>query len=144
MTDHNLIPPVIWFNALLLSVPLMIGVLAWRPALWPHVFSAFLGVVVAIVDSASDEVQFPALLLVVFGLFLGFAHPVRAWRWGVFLGASIPIFAWTSLLFQLGAPHPLAERISSLIAFMPSFIGAYGGAGTRRFLSRDRGGPAAP
>jgi hypothetical protein len=138
--DHPLVPPVIWFNGLVLSLPLAILLLAKRPSIWPHLFSSILGIITAIIDTGSSEVQFPAFMLVAFGLFLGFAHPARAWRWGVLLGVWIPLFAGASVFLRHETLSALGQRASALIAFVPAFLGVYAGAGTRFFLTRDTAG----
>jgi hypothetical protein len=135
--EHALLSPAVWFNCLLLLVPVAIVLLARRPALWPHLFSFALGIVVAIIDTGTKEMQFPALLLLLFGLFLGFEHPVRAWRWAALLGAWVPVFACSSSLLRNGTLSPLGESLGSLLALAPSFVGTYAGVATRRFLSRN-------
>jgi hypothetical protein len=45
-------------------------------------------------DLRTDDPQLPVLLLLTFGLFLGFAQPQAAWRWALVLGLWIPFLGW--------------------------------------------------
>ena len=71
---------VIAFHTIVLFLPFSMMILYRRPKSWNSIFALFLGLVVAFIDLQTDEVQFPSLLLLAFGFFLGFAQPKRAWE----------------------------------------------------------------
>ena len=71
---------MVWFHTLVLFLPLSMFLLYRWPSLWHHLLAIFLGIITGLIDLRSDEVQFPALLLIIFGFFLGFSQPTRAWR----------------------------------------------------------------
>ena len=72
--------------------------------------------------------QFPLLLLIVFGFFAGFIQPRHAWRWAVLLAVWVPI---NEVLVQLlgvrTATADAPDIIASFFAFVPAFIGTYAG-----------------
>jgi hypothetical protein len=120
---------VIIFNSLLLFIPVAALLLVVRPQLWHYLFAIFLGIMVGWFDLRADEVSLTVLLLVVFGLFLGFAQPRHAWRWALLLALWVPlggfvVHAWG--LINVVAHEP--NWLPSLFAFIPALLGAYGGA----------------
>ncbi len=83
----------------------------------------------------SSEIQVIALLLIAFGLFLGFAQPQHAWRWALILAMWLPLGALLSVAmgFKLDL---IGEVLGSLIAFVPAFIGVYCGVLVNRAAGR--------
>ncbi len=127
---------VIAFNSLVLFIPIA-AVLLWRwPRMWMHLFTLFLGIVVGLVDLRSSEPQFAALLLLVFGLFAGFAQPRRAWLWALLLGIWVPILGILSYMLHLSAGTN-TEAFTSTIALIPAFVGAYAGAIIKRLSAAE-------
>ena len=126
---------VIIFNSLVLFIPLAAALLFFRPRLWHYLFALFLGIVVGWLDRNASEVQGTVLLLLVFGLFMGFAQPKHAWRWALILGAFVPLMGFAAAAFGL-KPFTVNETIGSLIAFVPAFIGTYAGAFVNRMSLR--------
>ncbi len=118
---------MVWFHTLVLFLPLSMVLLYWRPGLWHHLLSIFLGIVTGLIGLRSDEVQFPALLLIIFGLFLGFSKPQGAWRWAIFLSVWIPIFEIASIVVEGTYENLLSQGIFSFIAIIPAMIGTYAG-----------------
>ncbi len=125
---------VIAFNSLVLFLPLAAILLWLRPTLWMHLFTLFLGIVVGLIDLRNSEPQFAALLLLVFGLFAGFAQPRRAWLWALLLGLWVPILALVTYTLHLSNATS-TEAVSSIIALIPAFVGAYAGVIVKRFAA---------
>jgi glycopeptide antibiotics resistance protein len=126
---------VIIFNSLVLFIPLAAVLLYFRPRLWHYLFALFLGIVVGWLDRNASEVQGTVLLLLVFGLFMGFAQPKHAWRWALILGAFVTLMGFAAAAFGL-KPFTVNETIGSLIAFVPAFFGTYSGAFVNRMSLR--------
>jgi hypothetical protein len=71
-----------------------------------------------------------AILLV--SMAMGYFGPRRAWRWGLLFGAFLLL------------AHLLWRRrgeLSGLLAFMPSFVGAYAGSFLEKMARELRGSP---
>jgi len=81
---------VITFNMMILFVPVTAFALFRWPRLWHVLLALYLGLLVGLTDLRSDDPQLAALLLITFGLFLGFAQPKAAWRWALILGPWSP------------------------------------------------------
>ena len=123
-----------WFHALVLFLPLSMFLLYKWPKLWHHLLAVFLGLIIAIIDLHSDEVQFSVLMLLAFGFFLGFDEPSRAWRWGMLLAIWIPVMHLASTIVKGSYENFWNEAIFSFIAIVPALIGAYAG----RFIRNKR------
>ena len=92
------------------------------------------GLLTGYVDFHSDEVQLPALLLLVFAFLLGFAQPKGAWRWAVVVGTGVPLARLIGITLGYAAPYPT----DSSIVFLPVIValaGAYSGALIRNLLA---------
>ncbi len=71
-----------------------------------------------------------AILLV--SMIVGYFGPRRAWRWGLLFGAFLPL---AHLLWHRGG------ELSGLLAFIPSFVGAYAGTFLEKMVRELRGSP---
>ncbi len=128
---------VVVFYSLVFYVPVALFLLYLRPQLWHYLFALFLGLVIGWMDVRSVEVQPTVLMLLVFSLFLGFAQPRHAWRWGLLLAVWVPLGGLAAQVIGLRTPAPDEPGvIGSLIAFIPAFVGAYAGALVNRASSR--------
>lgn len=128
---------VVMFNSLVLFVPVAMFLLNMRPQLWHYLLALFLGLVIGWIDLRAVEVQPTVLLLLVFGLFLGFAQPRHAWRWALLLAVWIPLGGFVALVVGLRTPAPVEPTaLASFIAFIPAFIGTYAGVLVNRASSR--------
>ena len=86
------------------------------------------------VDFHSDEVQLPALLLLVFAFLLGFVQPKGAWRWALAVGTGVPLVRLIGITLGYAAPYPT----DSSIVFLPIVValaGAYSGALIRNLVA---------
>ena len=136
--DNRILFTVIGFHSLVVFLPVSVILLYKWPETWHHLMALFLGFLIGFLDFNSDDPQFAALLLLVFGLFLGFAQSQRVWRWALLLGMWIPIFQFFKIAVE-GAGHAvLSEGIFSLMVFVPACIGTYGGAGIRLAVRRSQ------
>jgi hypothetical protein len=129
---------VIVFNSLVVLLPIMMFVLYKRPGWWQYMFALFLGIVTGWIDVASTEVQLPAILLIVFGFFLGFARTRDAWQWGLILGIWVPLLQSASVIAGI-EPYRPGQTISSLLSLGFAFAGAYLGVLLSRFSSHIEG-----
>ncbi|HEY6042359.1 MAG TPA: hypothetical protein VIX58_09520, partial [Anaerolineae bacterium] len=73
MLSQSIVTKVIFYT-LVIFLPVMMAVLSRRPEWWQYLFALFLGLVTSWIEVASVGVQLPALLLIVFGMFMGFAR----------------------------------------------------------------------
>ncbi|MBI4674853.1 MAG: hypothetical protein HY741_24695 [Chloroflexi bacterium] len=121
----------ILFNSLVLYLPVA-AVIVWRkPNAWLPLMALFLGIIVGWLDMKSTEPTVSALLLVTLGFFCGFAQPKRAWLVGILLGAGVPVFIFLAATLRL-TQLTMVEQITSLVALVFSFGGAYAGVIVRR------------
>jgi len=114
-----------WFHLLVYFLPLSIILLYLWPRLWHHLLSIFFGIIAGMIDVQSQEVQLTVLLLLVFGLFMGFNQPVKAWRWGLLLGVFVPLFAISSIIESSAAEKMVNEGVFAAIAIVPAMLGVY-------------------
>ena len=127
MNSRILYLTVIPFH-LLLVVLISSAVILWRkPHVWPYALATFCGFLVAFIDIHSDEIQFPALLLLAFSFFLGFINASSAWRWGLLVGLWVPLVQPLRSIGSQDADN-VSVLLPSLAGFVFSFAGAYGGA----------------
>lgn len=94
------------------------------------------GFIAGAVDFRNDEPQAAVLVILAFAGLLGFVQPKKAWRWGIIVGLGVPVvyLIATALGYQSKSiPEP--GWYASLIALIPAFLGAYGGALLRKLIS---------
>lgn len=128
MPSQTLFTMVVFYS-LVLFVPVAMVLLYVRPQLWNFLFALFLGLVIGWIDMRATEVQPTVLMLLVFGLFLGFAQPAHAWRWALLLAVWVPLGGLAAQLAGLRAGAPAEPGVlASFIAFIPALVGSYGGA----------------
>ncbi len=126
--NSNLLLNIGSFHALVLLIPAALAMLYWKPQSWLVVFAFCSGVIMGFIDLHSSEPQLPATLLLLFGLFFGFASPARAWLPAVLLAAWIPIASFIGILAQAQTRDLISHGVGSLLAFVFSFAGSYLGA----------------
>jgi len=126
---------VITFNLMILFLPVAAFLLFKWPRLWHLLLALYLGLLVGLTDLRTDDPQLPALLLITFGLFLGFAQPTAAWRWALVLGLWIPFLGLIARAAGVTNAQ-FSDVLFSLVALVPALIGAYAGVLVRRFTSR--------
>jgi hypothetical protein len=86
------------------------------------------GIFTAWVDVHNNEVQPAVLLLLLFGMLLGFAQPRGAWRWGLITGGCIPAAYFVLPLVGVTSVGQLpVPAYTTFIALIPAFIGTYSG-----------------
>jgi len=126
---------VVTFNLMILFLPVAAFLLFKWPRLWHLLLALYLGLLVGLTDLRTDDPQLPALLLITFGLFLGFAQPTAAWRWALVLGLWIPFLGLIARAAGVTNAQ-FSDVLFSLVALVPALIGAYAGVLVRRFTSR--------
>ena len=133
---HQLWFTVTWFHSLVFFLPISMIVLHKWPHLWHHLLALFLGILIGILDLSTDEVQFTALLLLVFGFFWGFERSKGAWKWAVTFALWVPVFQFLNIAVTGAEKKIISEGFGSLAAFIPSFIGVYAGVAIRWTVNR--------
>ncbi|MCL4395759.1 MAG: hypothetical protein M1482_13320 [Chloroflexi bacterium] len=122
------------FNSLVLFLPVA-AILLWvKPDLWLPLLTTFLGIVVGLSDLRND-VQMTALLLLVFGMFAGYAKPQGAWVWALLLGIWVPLIEFVALAIGLRLTTQ-PDILVSAVALVPAFIGAYAGVAVHWMATR--------
>ena len=126
MSEHLAII-FIGFNTLLGAMVLAIILSYVRPALFPWCMAGFLGLLVGYINLLTDATQFPVMLLLAFGFFMGYQTRKRVWLVPVLLAFWVPGGELLQLLF--GTLHgPGTMPFGPLLAFVPAAIGtAVGG-----------------
>lgn len=100
------------------------------------------------VDFISEELYVPILLVLGFTLIFGYLLPSIAWRLALTVGIGVPLFIFSAYYLGYEPPfveelrdkltdfdYDISEAVESLLAFIPSFLGAYGGAFLKKILS---------
>lgn len=123
---------IISFNLMAAYIPLSALILYRRPGTWPYLFSLFNGLLIAFIDLGAGEVQVPALLLLAFTFFVGFASPHDVWRWGIVTGIWVPVFHIVRMGLEKNPGVSLPEGWGSLLALVFAFAGSYGGSFIQR------------
>ncbi len=125
--SNQLLFTVTTFYALVLFLPLSTLILWLKPRAWLYLLTLFLGLVVGLLDYKSTEVSMSVLMLLAFGLFVGYGQPARAWLSGILLGIWVPAFA--VIAAAMGITHPTSvELVTSTIAIVVALAGCYAGA----------------
>ena len=123
---------IISFNLMAAYIPLSALILYRRPGTWPYLFSLFNGLLIAFIDLGAGEVQVPALLLLAFTFFVGFASPRDVWRWAIATGIWVPVFHIVRMGLDKSPGVSLNESWGSLLALVFAFAGSYGGSFIQR------------
>ena len=116
---------VVGFNGLVLVFLAGVVVAYFRPAQFALTTSLFLGWLTAFINLNSSEPQFPVLLLLSFGFFIGFVVHHNVWKYALVLGMFVPIsqFVWLAATRQTDLLLP--DGAGSFIALIPAFGGVY-------------------
>jgi len=126
---------VVTFNLMILFLPVAALLLFKWPRLWHLLLALYLGLLVGLTDLRTDDPQLPALLLITFGLFLGFAQPQAAWRWALILGLWVPALGFIASAASVTTAQ-LSDVFFSFIALVPALVGVYAGVFVHRLSSR--------
>ena len=116
---------IIGFNSLVVIFLVGVVVVYFRPNQFGMMASLFLGWLTGFINLSTSEPQFPVLLLLAFGFFLGFTTAKSVWKQAIVLGLFVPLsqFIW------IGVTHQnelfLSDGVGSLISFLPAFGGMY-------------------
>ncbi len=106
------------------------------------------GIFTGYVDFHSSEVFIPVLLILGFAFIFGYLLPAIAWRLALLIGLGVPLVALAAYYFgyepkfveelkklHSDYSHNLKDALGSLLAFIPAFIGAYGGVILKKIFS---------
>ena len=125
--NTNFFLTAIPFHVLVVLLPISMAVLYKKPHLWNVLFALFLGLLTGYVNFHTDEMIFPVLLLLVFGLFFGFSEPQHAWRWVLLLFVWIPLGQFYKMIIESSFDTFTSEGLVSFISIIPAAIGTYCG-----------------
>ena len=116
---------IIGFNSLVVIFIAGVVVVYFRPNLFGMMASLFLGWLTGFINLSTSEPQFPVLLLLAFGFFLGFTTPKSVWKQAIVLGLFVPLsqFIWIEVTNQ--NELFFSDGVGSLISFLPAFGGVY-------------------
>jgi len=95
------------------------------------------GIFAGWVDFNNDEPQAAVLVILVVTFLLGLIQPRLAWLWAIIVALSLPAvyLVATNVGFQPVSP-PSPGLYATLLALIPSFIGAYAGALCRMIMNK--------
>ena len=87
------------------------------------------GTLVGWLDLTNTEVQVTVGALLFAGFMVGLMRPSHAWLWASILGFSVPAAQAIALLTGFRPPYPYGwdTVLEAFLAFMPAFVGTYGG-----------------
>jgi hypothetical protein len=116
---------IIGFNSLVVIFLAGVVVIYFRPNQFGMMTSLFLGWLTGFINLGTSEPQFPVLLLLAFGFFLGFTTPKSVWKQAIVLGLFVPLsqFIWIEVTNQ--NELFFSDGVGSLISFLPAFGGVY-------------------
>jgi hypothetical protein len=98
---------------------------SWKNLLF-YCLAGLVGLVIGYMDTRSDEVQGSVLLLLVFTFIFGVTQPKNSWRWALLIGLGIPATYLIAFIINYKLPYKV-YWITTFIALIPAFIGAYSG-----------------
>ncbi|MGB2868544.1 MAG: hypothetical protein WBD36_08845 [Bacteroidota bacterium] len=106
------------------------------------------GIFAGYVDLHSVEVYLPVILVLGFAFIFAYLLPSIVWRVALLVGIGIPLMvvaayylgyepAWVEeMRSQIpDFDYDISNALQSVLAFIPSFIGAYGGALVRKVIT---------
>ena len=116
---------IIGFNSLVVIFLGGVVVVYFRPNQFGMMAALFLGWLTGFINLSTSEAQFPVLLLLAFGFFLGFTTPKNVWKQAIVLGLFVPLsqFIWIEVMHQ--NELFFSDGVGSLISFLPAFGGVY-------------------
>jgi hypothetical protein len=91
-----------------------------------------IGLAIGLVDTHSEEVQGPALLLFVAAAVLASRAPRRALAIGLLTGLGVPLVHAYVRLTHTPLPFPMNSYWGSFVALIPATLGAVAGAALSR------------
>jgi hypothetical protein len=85
-------------------------------------------------NTHTDELMVVVPWVVVVTVALGSVQPRRPWLWAFLIGLAVPLSQVFAGALGLRVPYPNApnDMLTSCVAIVPAFVGAYVGAGIRR------------
>jgi hypothetical protein len=116
---------IVGFNLLVVIFLVGVVVVYFRPNQFGMMAALFLGWLTGFINLSTSEAQFPVLLLLAFGFFLGFTTPKNVWKQAIVLGLFVPLsqFIWIEVMHQ--NELFFSDGVGSLISFLPAFGGVY-------------------
>jgi len=121
------------FNLMAAYLPVSAVVLFFRPGAWAYLLAMFVGLFLGFIDLGATDVQGPALLLLTLSMFIAYASPGRAWRWGILTGIWVPAFGAARWYAAGSPPLPGGGPWDASMALLFSFAGSYAGSLIHRF-----------
>ena len=121
------------FYFLVFLFPFSIFILLISPKHWHRMFTICLGVIIGFINIHSSEVQLLIILLLIFGLFLGFTNPKHAWLTALILVIWIPVSQCIYLIATNAQEKFISDGVGSLLSFIPAFVGVYVGVMAKKF-----------
>lgn len=131
--SHALMITVTGFHILVVALPAVILVAYLRPALLGWCMAFYLGLLTGFINLESNEVQFPVMLLLAFGFFMGFQIREHVVWLPVVLAVWVPAGQFIRLALDPASGSILGDGLASLAAFVPAAFGTAMGWGVRRF-----------
>ena len=92
-----------------------------------YLLAAAFGAAAGWIDIKFGDLLFTALIVLLSCMLLGFVRPRNAWRWIVLVGIFVPLTDWFAYAILSQKPDR-AQIYEAFLAFLPGFVGAYGGA----------------
>jgi len=115
------------FHLLVALVPLAMLLVYARPVLHRWMLMVYLGVLTGFINLQTDEVQFPALLLIAFGFFLGYQERERIWMVPLVLAIWVPLGQFIRLWVDPASGSFIGDGLMSILAFIPAIAGTAAG-----------------
>ena len=98
-----------------------------------------LGALAGYIDMIEEDVQLPALMLLLSAFLLGSLSPRRPWLWALLIGLCIPVAHAIGFAIHYQPPYPAPWAPTLILPVVIAFAGAYAGALVRWAASQLRG-----
>ena len=99
-----------------------------------YVSGTVCGILAGIAHITIGDPLLTALVVLMATMGLGFARPVRPWRWVLLVGLLVPVVMLSANLLHYYRTLTRAGLYGSVLIILPGIAGAYGGAFGRKFV----------
>ena len=92
-----------------------------------YLLAVISGMLAGWLDIKVGDLLLTAMVVLASCTLLGILSPRKPWRWVLLVGVFVPLIDWLAYFFLSQKPER-AQIYESLLAFLPGFAGAFGGA----------------
>jgi hypothetical protein len=98
--------------------------------------AAILGALVGYVDMVEEDVQLPALIVILAAFLLGLAKPRWAWLGALIVGGCIPVAHAIAAVYAIYPPYETTWLPTIIVPLVVALVAALLGGGTHWMIAR--------